>query len=159
MLRFAITARMLTSSISNELVDPLLDELLEHARRHGLTLLEANAFALRAKRAVRSGANEIAVEDLAVALAMLDSEPIASGSAPAEQPTNQQRQHIEGLLSAVLVDTTLALTDLGMFEVADEVTAFPASERPGSRTDTIPTFSRSSDIKRTSSQCLSIRPG
>jgi diguanylate cyclase (GGDEF)-like protein len=123
MLRFAITARMLTSSISNELVDPLLDELLEHARRHGLTLLEANAFALRAKRAVRSGANEIAVEDLAVALAMLDSEPIASGSAPAEQPTNQQRQHIEGLLSAVLVDTTLALTDLGMFEVADEVTA------------------------------------
>ncbi len=123
MLRFAVTARMLTSSISNELVDPLLDELLEHARRHGLTLLEANAFALRAKRALRSGANEIAVEDLAVALAMLDSEPIASGSEPGEHQTNQPRQHIEGLLSAVLVDTTLALTDLGMFEVADEVTA------------------------------------
>ena len=123
MLRFAITARMLTSSISNELVDPLLDELLEHARRHGLTMLEANAFALRAKRALRSGANESAVEDLAVALAMLDSEPIASGTAVADPPTNQQRQHAEGLLSAVLVDTTLALTDLGMFEVADEVTA------------------------------------
>jgi diguanylate cyclase (GGDEF)-like protein len=54
---------------------------------------------------------------------MLDSEPIASGAAPVEAPTNQQRQHAEGLLSAVLVDTTLALTDLGMFEVADEVTA------------------------------------
>jgi diguanylate cyclase (GGDEF)-like protein len=114
---------MLTSANSNELVDPLLDELLDHARRHGLTLLEANAFALRAKRALRSGANDTAVEDLAVALAMLDSEPIAAGTAPAEQPTNQQRQHAEGLLSAVLVDTTLALTDLGMFEVADEVTA------------------------------------
>jgi diguanylate cyclase (GGDEF)-like protein len=124
MLRFAITARMLTSAISNELVDPLLDELLEHARRHGLTLLEANAFALRAKRALRSGANESAVEDLAVALAMLDSEPIASGTpGSAQQLSNQQRQHAEGLLSAVLVDTTLALTDLGMFEVADEVTA------------------------------------
>jgi diguanylate cyclase (GGDEF)-like protein len=122
MLRFAITARMLTSSISNDLVDPLLDELLEHARRHGLTLLEANAFALRAKRAVRSGANEAAVEDLAIALAMLDSEPIATGTEVADAPTNQQRQHAEGLLSAVLVDTTLALTDLGMFEVADEVT-------------------------------------
>ena len=123
MLRFAITARMLTSSISNELVDPLLDELLEHARRHGLTLLEANAFALRAKRALRSGANESAVEDLAVALAMLDSEPAATGTEGGDAPTSQQRQHAEGLLSAVLVDTTLALTDLGMFEVADEVTA------------------------------------
>jgi diguanylate cyclase (GGDEF)-like protein len=123
MLRFAITARMLTPSIANEMVDPLLDELLAHARRHGLTLLEANAFALRAKRALFSGANEIAVEDLAVALAMLDSEPVAAGLTPDEQSTNQQRQHVEGLLSAVLVDTTLALTDLGMFEVADEVTA------------------------------------
>lgn len=123
MLRFAITARMLTTSISNELVDPLLDELLEHARRHGLTLLEANAFALRAKRALRSGANESAVEDLAVALAMLDSEPAATGTEGNDEPTNQARQHAEGLLSAVLVDTTLALTDLGMFEVADEVTA------------------------------------
>ncbi|HEY4459180.1 MAG TPA: GGDEF domain-containing protein [Pseudonocardiaceae bacterium] len=123
MLRFAITARMLTSSISNELVDPLLDELLEHARRHGLTLLEANAFALRAKRALRSGANESAVEDLAVALAMLDSEPVATGAERGDELTNQQRQGAEGLLSAVLVDTTLALTDLGMFEVADEVTA------------------------------------
>jgi diguanylate cyclase (GGDEF)-like protein len=115
MLRFAISARMLTSTIANELVDPLLDELLDHAGRHGMTLLEANAFALRAKRALLTGANDIAVEDLARALAMLDSEPIAG-------PTNTSRQHSERLLSAVLVDTTLALTDLGMFEVADEVT-------------------------------------
>ncbi|HEX4225018.1 MAG TPA: GGDEF domain-containing protein, partial [Pseudonocardiaceae bacterium] len=36
MLRFAISARMLTSTIANELVDPLLDELLDHAGRHGM---------------------------------------------------------------------------------------------------------------------------
>lgn len=115
MLRFAILVRTLTSTIDNELVDPLLAQLLDHAHRHGMTLLEANAFALRAKRALLTGANDIAVEDIAHALAMLDSEPMT-------EPNGPQRQYAERLLSAVLVDTTLALTDLGMFEVADEVT-------------------------------------
>jgi diguanylate cyclase (GGDEF)-like protein len=112
MLRSAILARM-AGSFPDEDTDPLLDELLSHARRHGAVILEAGAHVLRGRRALRAGNDDAAVAELALALAMLDEEPVTD-------PTHGQRGW-QRVLSAVLVDSAMLLTQLGVYNEADRV--------------------------------------
>jgi diguanylate cyclase (GGDEF)-like protein len=114
MLRSAILAR-LAVPYPGEQIDPLLDELLSHARRHGAVILEAGAHVLRGRRSLLEGADDTAVAELALALAMLDEEPVTD-------PTHGQRGW-QRLLSAVLVDSAMVLTQLGVYGEADRVMA------------------------------------
>lgn len=95
--------------------DPLLDELLTHARRHGLDVLEADARALRGRRAVLAGSEDNALSEIAQALATLDDELIPD--------TMLGRRSWERLLATALIDIGLVLTQLGVYERANEVMA------------------------------------
>lgn len=94
-------------------MDPLLDELLDHSRRHNLVVMEAGAHALRCHRYLAEGLEDDAVSEVAKALAMLDDESLAERLAG--------RRDSQRVLSGVLVDIALALTQLGVYEVADQV--------------------------------------
>jgi diguanylate cyclase (GGDEF)-like protein len=115
MLRSAVLARLAVPEYPGERIDPLLDELLSHARRHGAVILEAGAHVLRGRRSLLEGADDTAVAELALALAMLDEEPVTD-------PTHGQRGG-QRLLSAVLVDSAMVLTKLGVYGEADRVMA------------------------------------
>src|SRR5438477_75995 len=73
LLRAAIVVRVADSELADS-AEPLLDELLAHTRRHGLVVLQADAHALRGRRQLLVGAEDKALSDVAVALAMLDEE-------------------------------------------------------------------------------------
>jgi diguanylate cyclase (GGDEF)-like protein len=112
LLRAAAVVRLVTHG-GAESADPVLEELLTHTRRHGLTVLEAGAHALRGRRALLAGADDSALSEAATALAMLDEDididPVLGNRAS------------KRLLSAVLVDVTSVLTQLGVYELADQV--------------------------------------
>ncbi|MBE9373900.1 GGDEF domain-containing protein [Saccharopolyspora sp. HNM0983] len=95
--------------------DPLLDELLTHTRRHGLDVLKADAHALRGRRALLAGSEDEALTEIAGGLAILDDEL-------APDRTLGQRSW-ERLLATSLIDIGLVLTQLGVYEMADEVMA------------------------------------
>lgn len=70
-LRTAGIVRMVTPNHLIE-VRPILDELLEHTTRHGLTVAEADAYALRANRGFRENPeDDVVLDELAHALAIL----------------------------------------------------------------------------------------
>jgi diguanylate cyclase (GGDEF)-like protein len=111
LLRYAAVTRLATHT---QLVqaDPVLDELTRHTTRYGMTVLLANAHALRARRSVLAGTEEAALADAATALALL---------ADPEPPEGQDRQRWERSLASALTDLGLVLTQLGAHELADEV--------------------------------------
>lgn len=114
LLRHCAALRMATAGCPAS-AEPLLDELLAHSRRHGLVVFQADSHALRGHRALLSGAEDSALTEVAHGLAMLDEDP-----AP---------DHVLGLrswervLATALVDLGLVLTQLGIYEMADEVMA------------------------------------
>jgi diguanylate cyclase (GGDEF)-like protein len=112
LLRSALLARLYGSFPGTEM-DPLLDELLAHANRHGLVIMEAGARVLRGRRYLQDGNEDPAITEVARALAMLDDE-----SLPERLVGRRDSQRI---FSSVLVDIALALTQLGVYEVADQV--------------------------------------
>jgi diguanylate cyclase (GGDEF)-like protein len=112
LLRSALLARLYGSFPGTEM-DPLLDELLAHANRHGLVIMEAGARVLRGRRYLQDGDDDPAITEVARALAMLDDE-----SLPERLVGRRDSQRI---FSSVLVDIALALTQLGVYEVADQV--------------------------------------
>jgi diguanylate cyclase (GGDEF)-like protein len=112
LLRSALLAR-LYASIPGAEMDPLLDELLAHANRHSLVIMEAGAHVLRGRRYLQDGNEDPAITEVARALAMLDDE-----SLPERLVGRRDSQRI---FSSVLVDIALALTQLGVYEVADQV--------------------------------------
>ncbi|MFB9431225.1 GGDEF domain-containing protein [Streptoalloteichus tenebrarius] len=112
-LRAVAVVRLVTPVLSDT-ADPVLDELLQHTRRHGLVVLESDAFALRGARALQAGNEDIALSSVATALAMLDN--------PAPDVLVTKRTW-ERLLATALVDIGLVLTQLGVHEMADEVLA------------------------------------
>jgi diguanylate cyclase len=93
--------------------DPLLDELLEHCHKHGLQVLQADAHALRARRALLAGSEDTALTELADGLALLDNELVPDSSLG--------RRAWERLLATALNDIGLVLTQIGVYEMADEV--------------------------------------
>jgi diguanylate cyclase (GGDEF)-like protein len=153
MLRSAIQVRLEIPDHPSEEIDSIIDELLVHARRHQLVVLEAGAHALRAKQillglgnpgtagadlagvvgsmtgkaspldqrpgdigkaATVSTIEDAAVAEVARALAMLD-----------DDTGDRTRDHRgwQRMLSGVLVDIALILTELGVHEEANHVMA------------------------------------
>jgi diguanylate cyclase (GGDEF)-like protein len=112
LLRGAIVIRVVDGALADS-AEPLLDELLAHTRRHGLVVLQADAHALRGRRQLLVGAEDKALSEVAVALAMLDEEitpDVLLG-----------RRTSDVLMAETLMDIGLVLTELGVYEVADKV--------------------------------------
>jgi diguanylate cyclase (GGDEF)-like protein len=116
-LRSAVLSRLVVPRVGADM-EALLDELQAHSRRHNLIILEAGAHALRGRKFLVQTDDVATDEDAAVTevargLAMLDDESIPERVAAGR---GLQRQ-----LSGVLVDIALALTQLGIYEMADVV--------------------------------------
>lgn len=112
LLRHCASMRLATPGLVDS-ADPLLDELLMHTRRHGLRVLEADAHALRSRRALIGGSEDSALTEVAHGLAMLDDELVPDRTLG--------RRSWERLLATSLIDIGLVLTQLGVYETADEV--------------------------------------
>ncbi|WP_237710983.1 GGDEF domain-containing protein [Saccharopolyspora spinosa] len=112
LLRHCASMRLVTPGLVDS-ADPLLDELLMHTRRHGLDVLLADAHALRSRRALLGGSEDTALTEVAHGLAMLDDELIPDRTLG--------RRSWERLLATSLIDIGLVLTQLGVYETADEV--------------------------------------
>jgi diguanylate cyclase (GGDEF)-like protein len=115
-LRSALLARVVSpgSGLWTDM-EPLLEELLEHARRHNLVVMEASAHALWGRRSLLAGREDEAITEIAHALAILDDDSLAGRLAG---PRDAQRA-----LSGVLVDIAQALIELGVYEEADRAMA------------------------------------
>jgi len=90
-----------------------VDEFLAHSLRHGLLVLQADAHALRAKRLLLSGTEDVALTEAAVGLAMLDDKiPPDALFGP---------RVWDMLMASTLMDIGLVLMELGVYEVGDQV--------------------------------------
>jgi diguanylate cyclase (GGDEF)-like protein len=115
LLRAAAVVRLVTPGLV-DMSDPQLDEMLAHCRRHGLIVLEADARALRGRRFLLGNAEDKALTEIAAALAMmLDEEP--------ETDPVFDKRTWDQLLATTLQDIALVLTQLGVYEMADDVLA------------------------------------
>ncbi|HEX8869026.1 MAG TPA: GGDEF domain-containing protein [Lentzea sp.] len=115
LLRAAAVVRLVTPGLV-DMSDPQLDEMLSHCRRHGLIVLEADARALRGRRFLLGNAEDKALTEIAAALAMmLDEEP--------ETDPVFDKRTWDQLLATTLQDIALVLTQLGVYEMADDVLA------------------------------------
>jgi diguanylate cyclase (GGDEF)-like protein len=115
LLRSALIARVVAGADLWMSMEPLLEELLEHARRHNLVVMEASAHALWGRRCLLAGREDEAITEIAHALAILDDDSLAGRLAG---PRDAQRT-----LSGVLVDIAQALIELGVYEEADRAMA------------------------------------
>ncbi|WP_019853035.1 GGDEF domain-containing protein [Actinopolyspora mortivallis] len=94
---------------------PLLDELLTHTRRHRLDVLRADAHALRGRLALIDGNEDNALNQAAEALVILDDDLVPDATLG--------RRSWERLLATALIDIGRVLTQLGIYDMADEVMA------------------------------------
>jgi diguanylate cyclase (GGDEF)-like protein len=92
-------------------MEPLLEELLDLARRHNLVVMEASAHALYGRRYLLAGHDDEAITEIAHAIAILDDDSLAG-------PRDSLRA-----LSGVLVDIAQAMIELGIYEEADRAMA------------------------------------
>ncbi|MHA6805646.1 GGDEF domain-containing protein [Salinifilum ghardaiensis] len=111
-LRHCTSLRLATAGYPAS-AEPLLDELLTHSRRHGLVVFQADSHALRGQRALLSGAEDSALTEVAHGLALLDEDPAPDHALGLRS--------WERVLATALVDLGLVLTQLGVYEMADEV--------------------------------------
>ena len=93
--------------------ESIVDEFLDHTQRHGLLVLQADAHALRAKRYLLAGAEDVALTEAAVGLAMLD-ETVSPDAAFGGRVWDV-------LMASTLMDLGLVLMELGVYEVGDQV--------------------------------------
>ncbi|MBP2320962.1 diguanylate cyclase (GGDEF)-like protein [Kibdelosporangium banguiense] len=112
LLRSAVAVRLTTSGLAGT-AQPLLDEMMVHTRRHGLVVLEADAHALHGRMMLMEAAEDIALSEAAVALAMLDDDLTPD--------VMLGRRKWDILLASTLMDIGLVLTQLGVYEEADQV--------------------------------------
>lgn len=112
MLRASALSRLITASKTDE-AEQQLDEMLAHTRRHGATLLRADAHALRGRRLVLAGHEDAALTEIARALALLDDPP--------SQELGLGRRAWDRLLSTALNDCWIVLNQIGVYEAAEEV--------------------------------------
>ena len=108
-LRTSCLVRLSGAHWPNE-TDPLLDEMIAHTRRHGLTVMEAGAHALRGRRFFLGGYEDEALTSAARALAILDEDLTPDTLIGVRSWTR--------LLSGVLVDIGQLLSQLGVYEIA-----------------------------------------
>ncbi|TCP56364.1 diguanylate cyclase (GGDEF)-like protein [Tamaricihabitans halophyticus] len=114
LLRSSAVTRLVSKGMV-EAAEPMLDEMLAHCRRHGLVVLQANAHALRGRRLLLAGSDDAALTEAAQALAILDEE-----LAP---DLHVGKRYWQRMLANSLTDIALVLTQLGVYEVADQVMA------------------------------------
>ncbi|WP_447005576.1 GGDEF domain-containing protein [Saccharothrix isguenensis] len=114
LLRAAAVVRIVTPGLV-DLSDSVLDEMLAHTRRHGLLVLEAEAHALRGRRYLLGGFEDKALSEVAGGLAMLEEDL-------SPDPMMDKRTW-DRLLASSLQSTGLVLTQLGVYEMADDVLA------------------------------------
>ncbi|WP_328604384.1 GGDEF domain-containing protein [Amycolatopsis sp. NBC_00345] len=112
LLRASAFARLVTRGLAAE-AEPRLDEMLAHTRRHGLSLLRADAHALRGRRLVLAAQEDAALTEIARALAILDDSTIPDRQIGVR---NWNR-----MLSNALLDCWIVLNQLGVYEAAEEV--------------------------------------
>ncbi|GAA0592353.1 GGDEF domain-containing protein [Kutzneria viridogrisea] len=109
LLRTSCLARLTSPALANE-TDPLLDEMITHTRRHGLTVMEAGAHALRGRRLFLGGFEDEALTAAAKALAILDEDLT---------PDSLVNLRVwKRMLATVLVDIGQLLSQLGVYEIA-----------------------------------------
>lgn len=108
------TLRLTTAELIDE-AHLLLDELLTHTRKHGLPVLRADARALRGRLALFEGNEDSALSEAAEGLAILDNDLVPDAALG--------RRSWERLLASSLIDLGLVLTQLGVYDLADEVMA------------------------------------
>ncbi len=93
--------------------ETIVDEFLAHSTRHEFLVLQADAHALCAKRLLLAGAEDVALTEAAVGLAMLDEKvPIDASFGP---------RVWDVLMASTLMDLGLVLMELGVYEVGDQV--------------------------------------
>ncbi|TVT09391.1 GGDEF domain-containing protein [Amycolatopsis bartoniae] len=114
LLRAASLARLVTRGLAGE-SEPLLDEMLAHTRRHGLSLYRADAHALRGRRLVLAGQEDAALTEIARALAILDDSDRPDVQTP--------RREWAKTRSSAFIDCWLVLNQLGVYEAAEDVIA------------------------------------
>lgn len=108
------TLRLSTPALAEQTAS-LLDELLIHTRRHRLDVLRADAHALRGRLALLEGNEETALNQAAEALAILEEDLVPDAALG--------RRSWERLLANSLTDIGLVLTQLGIYDIADDVMA------------------------------------
>jgi diguanylate cyclase len=111
LLRAAGLARLVTRDADS--AEPLLDEMLTHTRRHGLSLLRADAHALRGRLLVLREQEDAALTEIARALALLDDMPTPEA--------HFGRRAWDRMLASALNDCWIVLNQLGVYEAAEEV--------------------------------------
>lgn len=112
LLRASAFARLVTRGLAAE-AEPRLDEMLAHTRRHGLSLLRADAHALRGRRLVLAAQEDAALTEIARALAILDDSTIPDRQIGVRNWNRMQ--------SMALIDCWIVLNQLGVYEAAEEV--------------------------------------
>ncbi|MFF0147975.1 diguanylate cyclase (GGDEF)-like protein [Amycolatopsis sulphurea] len=112
LLRASAFSRLVTRGLAAE-AEPRLDEMLAHTRRHGLSLLRADAHALRGRRLVLAAQEDAALTEIARALAILDDSTI-----PDRQVSVRNWNRMQ---SNALIDCWIVLNQLGVYEAAEEV--------------------------------------
>ncbi|GAA3577054.1 GGDEF domain-containing protein [Amycolatopsis ultiminotia] len=112
MLRASAFSRLVTRGLEAE-AEPRLDEMLAHTRRHGLSLLRADAHALRGRRLVLAAQEDAALTEIARALAILDDSTIPDRQVGVRNWNRMQ--------SNALIDCWIVLNQLGVYEAAEEV--------------------------------------
>ncbi|MBB4688282.1 GGDEF domain-containing protein [Amycolatopsis jiangsuensis] len=112
LLRASAFARLVTRGLAAE-AEPRLDEMLAHTRRHGLSLLRADAHALRGRRLVLAAQEDAALTEIARALAILDDSTIPDRQVGVRNWNRMQ--------SNALIDCWIVLNQLGVYEAAEEV--------------------------------------
>jgi diguanylate cyclase (GGDEF)-like protein len=109
----AATAIRVVDSTTAESASDMVEEFLDHARKHSLTVLQADAHALRGLRLLLVGQEDDALTEIAVGLAMLDEK------LPPDPLFGTRTWHV--LMAAALMDLGTVLGQLGVYETADHV--------------------------------------
>jgi diguanylate cyclase (GGDEF)-like protein len=112
LLRSATAIRVLDPDLARS-AGEIVDEFGAHARANKLVVLEADAHALRGTRLLMIGEEDDALTEVAIGLAMLDEKitpDLLFGS---------RTWHV--LMTSTLMDLGTVLSQLGVYEVADQV--------------------------------------
>jgi diguanylate cyclase (GGDEF)-like protein len=109
----AATAIRVVDQTTAEAASDMVEEFLDHTKRHDLLVLQADAHALRGLRLLLIGREDDALTEVAVGLAMLDDKIVP------DLQFGSRVWHV--LMASTLMDLGTVLGQLGIYETADQV--------------------------------------
>jgi diguanylate cyclase (GGDEF)-like protein len=109
----AATAIRVVDQATAEAASDMVEEFLDHVRRHDLLVLQADAHALRGMRLLLVGREDDALSEVAVGLAMLDEK------VPPDLKFGSRAWHV--LMATAYMDLGTVLGQLGVYETGDQV--------------------------------------